>query len=143
MDEGRLVCVDYIEKLQARFNDFFKLSVSINKLRKEEADILLEEVFGNEVTLLSDIGGTRIYKVPKGQVSLGAIFAKMEIAMESGIIVDWGMNQTSLEEVFFNYVQKQDLVWASVAPDVDEAVKTSCVLNEEKVPVCVDENPVQ
>lgn len=55
--------------------------------------------------LLRDaINGVRVYSVQKSQVQIGALFEAIESRKGELGIKDWGLSQTSLEEVFLTIV---------------------------------------
>ena len=50
------------------------------------------------------INGVRVYTVPKAAVNVGELFEKIEAQKATLGIKDWGLSQTSLEEVFLTIV---------------------------------------
>ena len=51
----------------------------------------------------------RKYRVPRGEVSLGDVFAAMQEARAKGVggLVDFSVSQTSLEDIFISFAKKQ------------------------------------
>lgn len=52
------------------------------------------------------LGGTQRYELPTQEVSLARIFAAMEQAKSRMTILDWGVSNSTLEEVFIKFARK-------------------------------------
>jgi len=55
--------------------------------------------------LTSTIATTQVYQVDKKNVSISKLFMEMEEKKNEAGIEDWGISQTTLEEVFLKIVQ--------------------------------------
>ena len=51
-------------------------------------------------TILNSLAGTSNYEIPKNSVKLSKFFSEVEGKKESVGITDWGISNTTLEEVF-------------------------------------------
>ena len=58
--------------------------------------------------LIDVINGVRAYQLLKGDVTVGKIFEAIEAEKAKCGITDWGLSQTSLEDVFLTIVSSVD-----------------------------------
>ena len=64
--------------------------------------------------LESDYGGSRVYQVPRDGMLVSEVFHAMQTRPDVGI-EDWGLRQTSLEEVFLKIAEQSELEDPSIA----------------------------
>ena len=89
-----------------RFDAGYKLTLHA---AKQGQDATHELVMGlaPSAALLDTISGTRIYQLAKS-VGVGELFEQIEAAKGRCGIIDWGLSQTSLEEVFLKIVNMEE-----------------------------------
>lgn len=112
MTQGQLRAVAPVAQLRARFGRVIQLTF-IAKLSKEQKSVL-EEVqmydarldaflksFHPNLVLRSAVGPSRVYVIDKSQVAeISKLFEYMQLGLDQGLYLEWGMSQTSLDEVF-------------------------------------------
>jgi len=93
-------------ELRMRFDQGYKFLMAC-----EYGDVAVEDNAHNYVVQLMPqarqvdrINGVLTYIVPKGSVTMSAVFKGMEANKEAYKIKDWGLSHTSLEEVFLQIV---------------------------------------
>jgi ABC-type multidrug transport system ATPase subunit len=104
---GQLKCLGSSAELKSRYGKGFKVNMSFNPNRKEEAEHLLLTL-APEATMLNSISGTANYEVPKEQVKLSQFFSEFEKHKEECGITDWGISNTTLEEVFLKITEAEE-----------------------------------
>jgi ABC-type multidrug transport system ATPase subunit len=105
MAKGKIRAVGSSGQLKSRYGDAFKLSISVNPAVEEEADNFIRTLLP-KAKLLNSLAGSRSYAVPKEGTSLAEIFDTMEENKESYEISDWGISNTTLEEVFHRVINE-------------------------------------
>jgi len=102
MSHGKLKCIGNSLHLKNKFGLGYRLNLSTPPEREQEIKQIVEErVRGCE--LVASTGGNLVYGVPTSSLSqLIPFFQFIEDnkSQEGFIIKDWGMSQTTLEEVF-------------------------------------------
>jgi len=63
--------------------------------------------------LLNSLAGTQNFEVPKVNVRLSEVFESIERETNNLNILDWGISNTSLEEVFLHIVERVDKPYSS------------------------------
>jgi ABC-type multidrug transport system ATPase subunit len=109
MSGGEMRCIGTAPALRRRFGRGYTLTVTLSSGAAEAAD----ELLGFVVALLpsarllgTPMGGTSKFEVMKEDVLLSAVFRQFEARRDGSgggggmVITDWGIYQTSLEEVF-------------------------------------------
>jgi len=105
MSNGSLKCLGNQLHLKNKFGGGYKLTVSADDLAHlETIEKLVKEIIPS-ATLTSTIATTQVYHVEKKNTSISKLFADMESKKQDYGIEDWGISQTTLEEVFLKIVQ--------------------------------------
>jgi ATP-binding cassette subfamily A (ABC1) protein 3 len=105
MARGDMRCIGSATHLKNSIGDEYKIDVSVapgmdsSQPLLQAADAFVEEAIPGAL-LISSFAGSRTYKVQRSAVSIANVWAKMEARPASAGILDWGVRQTSLEEVF-------------------------------------------
>ena len=63
-------------------------------------DLFVKDFFPSAVSLAPPIAGTYTYEVLKEDVSLAVVFKEMKVQESAFQITDWGITESTLEEVF-------------------------------------------
>merc|ERR1711865_1314956 len=124
MAGGELQCVGRSWQLKRRFGKGYTATItSMNKTvaHAKRIEQLMKEVFVQDVEegeeapasscqLLEDaIGGVSKFEISRSDVVLSKVFEKLNSAMEEYEISDWGITETTLEEVFLKLVALAEL----------------------------------
>ena len=108
--DGQLVCLGAPKELTARYGDFFVFTITSDP--KYEADVaeFVKNLCPNARRTYS-LAGTQKYELPSKEISLDQIFAAMEGVQESKSlsILDWGVSNATLEEVFIKFAKEMGL----------------------------------
>lgn len=110
MAKGTLRCIGSHLRLKQRFGAGYKIHFSVSQkeqmeMAKHFVNRLLES---NKLRLLENyhLSATFGFKAKKGE--LATIFLNMEKQYASHGIIDWGISQTNLEEVFMKIISDKD-----------------------------------
>jgi len=130
---GKLECIGTSNDLKRRFAKAYKLTISSSKLEaealqslqglhnqplgkqptKEWEETLSKFVLGlsKSAILLNSISGTQNWELPMNEVQLSELFRIMELpaTKERLGIMDWGVCNATLEEVFVKIVNKEPI----------------------------------
>ena len=92
-------CLGSATHLKNSIGNEYKIDVSVaHGTDASKVDATVKEAIPGAV-LVSSFADSRTYKVQRSAVSIADVWAKMEARDESAGILDWGVRQTSLEEV--------------------------------------------
>lgn len=114
MVAGELKCLGPLQHLKNRFGTGFYLTLKmapnadlsrvLGAIRNQAAGSRVE---GLEMDVLGEHSSTVSLWVKKG-ASLGHLFTWMESPIIKGLVVDYGINQPSLEQVFLGFARKAE-----------------------------------
>ena len=105
MAQGKLLCVGTQSHLKKKYGSGFTLQVTTNNAHATQKYI---QILYPTATLDTSISGILCYRIPQDvPLDLTALFNAMKVKHEHGII-EWGVNQTTLEEVFIRTVEMEE-----------------------------------
>ena len=105
MAQGKLLCVGTQSHLKKKYGSGFTLQVTTNNAHATQKYI---QLLYPTASLDTSISGILCYRIPQDvPMDLGALFNAMKLKHEHGII-EWGVNQTTLEEVFIRTVEMEE-----------------------------------
>eukprot|EP00003_Mantamonas_plastica_P032330 TRINITY_DN874_c0_g2_i8.p1 TRINITY_DN874_c0_g2~~TRINITY_DN874_c0_g2_i8.p1 ORF type:complete len:866 (+),score=355.67 TRINITY_DN874_c0_g2_i8:567-3164(+) len=100
--KGALRCIGESAELKERYGAGYKFSVTTKSQDNEaEVDEFLEPLLP-DLEELNNLGGTRNFEVPRKGVDLARVFSAIEKEKKRLGITDWGISNTTLEEVFIH-----------------------------------------
>ncbi|KAJ6248938.1 atp-binding cassette transporter subfamily a abca [Anaeramoeba flamelloides] len=99
MANGMLRTIGESQELKLRSGKGFKFMVHCYEKHQNKVEQFVNRLFPN-ATILNSLAGTTNYEIPKDDVVLSDIFQIMEEEKDKVGILDWGISQTTLEEVF-------------------------------------------
>jgi len=102
MTFGQMRVVGAPNELRMRFDQGYKLMLAAAVEQQSATDSLVMGL-APDALLRDAINGVRTYVVPKA-TAVGALFEAIEAKKGELGIQDWGLSQTSLEEVFLEIV---------------------------------------
>jgi ABC-type multidrug transport system ATPase subunit len=103
MGAGSMLCLGTSLDLKARFGAGYRLSLHIaDKSAKaaQEAQGVVVKLCPSAKLLNEPLGGILDFEVPRVEVQLSKVYGAIEDARESLGILDWGITESTLEEVF-------------------------------------------
>ncbi len=103
MSLGQLRCIGKSAELKLRYGSGFALSVATNGGADIQLKIenFIKTNFPTATLMMNSINGSYTYEMPRDDVDLANIFKIMETNSSKLQINDWGVTETTLEEVFF------------------------------------------
>ncbi len=103
MSLGRLRCIGKSAELKLRYGSGFALSVATdaNEDGQKEVEDFIATNFPTAKPMMNSINGSYTYELPRNDVDLANLFETMEMNANRLKIKDWGITETTLEEVFF------------------------------------------
>ncbi|PRP86767.1 putative ATP-binding cassette sub-family A member 3 [Planoprotostelium fungivorum] len=107
LSKGQLVCSGTPLELKRRFGRGYKLSISAEPSRLEEADAYIMRKYPS-ATSDAVAGGVINYYIAREDMSLGRVFGDMKRDKEANGVRDWSISQTSLEEVFLEAMRDDE-----------------------------------
>ncbi len=97
--DGALRCVGNPKELTSRYGGFLILTLTTPPLRTADAEAFVRQLAPN-AALTYKLGGTMKFDLPLREVTLAKVFAAVTERKEQLGIVDWGVANMTLEEVF-------------------------------------------
>jgi ABC-type multidrug transport system ATPase subunit len=99
MAHGRLKALGGTQHLKTKFSDGFKLSVTFTREGAATGHAFVRRV-APSAKAVEQFSDTAVYMVSRENESMAAVFQAFQRSSVENGIEDWGMRQTSLEEVF-------------------------------------------
>jgi len=97
---GNLVAIGSPTALKLRLASGYRLTASVPAGRQPELDSLIRAELSADAALLPDsLGGSVSYSLPR-DIDLAKVFTVMEASREGLHLRDWGVSQSTLEDVF-------------------------------------------
>ena len=103
MSLGQLRCIGKSAELKLRYGSGFALSIGTTAETSwhRRVEDFVSKTFPTAKLMMNSINGSYTYEIPRGDVDLAKVFKVMEANAEALKINDWGITETTLEEVFF------------------------------------------
>ncbi|KAJ6251665.1 atp-binding cassette transporter subfamily a abca [Anaeramoeba flamelloides] len=99
MANGMLRTIGESQELKSRYGKGFKFMVHCNIEDDEKVKNFIKKTFPN-ANEMNSLAGTSNYEIPSDEVVLSEVFQILEEQKNELGILDWGISQTTLEEVF-------------------------------------------
>lgn len=112
MAGGELQCVGRSWQLKRRFGKGYTLGITTKDKSPEFAlkiEKYIKGVFPSASLIDDPIGGVSKFEIGREDVVLSEVFTKLNSDMENYGIVDWGLTETTLEEVFLKLAALAEL----------------------------------
>ena len=103
MAEGVLQVLGSTLELKNKYGTGYRLTVTVQP--NEEDKLLQKAQFLSKAELVSSFAGTITFQLGVN-FNLSEIFGQMEQLKTTNQIIDWGMTQTNLEDVFISIVTR-------------------------------------
>jgi len=108
VSRGNLVCIGNQLELKKRYGKGYKLSINPRLDSTEQAKGYIMSLFPS-ATIDTVSAGTLSFYIPTGDVDISALFREMTENKDKHGIVEWGVSQASLEEVFIKVVETDEM----------------------------------
>lgn len=103
MAQGSLKCIGTQKELRERYGSTYELTFTV-PLGTPKTDSTLQnyllEYGGPSTTIISNFGETRVYTIDKSGLDLTDLFEVIIKGRDQKLYTEWGLNNTSLDEVF-------------------------------------------
>jgi ABC-type multidrug transport system ATPase subunit len=106
--DGTLVCVGHPKALTSRYGGYLVFTITTPPAEEQQADALVRRLSPG-ARLTYALGGTRKYELPTNDVTLPAVFDAMSAAKQQLTVLDWGIANATLEEVFIQLARSMNL----------------------------------
>jgi len=105
--DGELKCIGASSELKQKFGGGYKVSITVTDSQYEnDAKQLLLSLAPN-ARIINSLAGTTKYEIAKHELQLSSFFNQFENSKEKYHIRDWGISNTTLEEVFQKIMDNQ------------------------------------
>jgi ABC-type multidrug transport system ATPase subunit len=112
MSHGRLRCIGENLHLKNVYGSGYKVDVRFTPGQADAAQTFMASVIPN-AQLEGGHAESLEYQIQKGSVRLSSVMRKMNARPESAGILDYGIRQTSLEEVFLKIARESEAAFAA------------------------------
>lgn len=109
MSKGELKCLGPNLHLKNKFGQGYVLKVSFDSDHESSVTGFVKENWPS-ATLSESFPGYHSYTIPRTQIVMSQLFTTMTANSSKYGIIDWGISQTSLEEVFLRIAKDDDTV---------------------------------
>jgi ABC-type multidrug transport system ATPase subunit len=100
MAQGSLKCVGTPSHLRQRYGSTFELTFTVSLSEDSNALDEFLKTYSTTATLVSAFGQTRVFTMDKDQMDLTSLFTMLLKGQEDNFYTEWGISNTSLDEVF-------------------------------------------
>lgn len=98
---GELQCVGTLDELKNQYGNGYKLNISYYDSASKD---FIFDLYPN-TKLVSDHKNNFEVLIPKDELQISKLFRDIEKNKNKYGITDWGISQTTIEDVFMNVVQ--------------------------------------
>eukprot|EP01116_Phalansterium_solitarium_P003056 TRINITY_DN1353_c0_g1_i1.p1 TRINITY_DN1353_c0_g1~~TRINITY_DN1353_c0_g1_i1.p1 ORF type:complete len:911 (+),score=324.01 TRINITY_DN1353_c0_g1_i1:92-2824(+) len=108
LSRGQLTCIGTPLYLKNRYGKGYHLSITAADVKREEqAQQYIMRLFPNAV-LEGTFSGVLSFQVPREDLKLGPFFEEISAHKQANGILEWGLSQTTIEEVFLKILQMDE-----------------------------------
>jgi len=104
---GKLAAMGSAQYLKSKYGKGYRLSITTSPEREQNVRDFVREILPDAV-LLNSLAGTQNFEIPRNNVRLSELFEIIERESKTLNILDWGISNTTLEEVFLHIVERSD-----------------------------------
>lgn len=114
MAKGSLKCIGTQKELRERYGSTYELTFTVPKGTTKTNEALQKYLLGHcpSTSLVSNFGETRVFTVDKSDMELADLFEVIVHARKEDLYTEWGINNTSLDEVFIAITAESEGVGA-------------------------------
>jgi ABC-type multidrug transport system ATPase subunit len=102
---GRLATLGTAQDLKSRYGSGYRLVITTSQKYEESARAFVKQLLPS-ATLLNTLNGTQQFEVPRAGIKLSKVFKQINQNTDKYNIIDWGISNTTLEEVFLYITDK-------------------------------------
>ena len=124
MSHGKLRCVGENLHLKNIYGNGYKIEARFEAATKSEAIAFMESVLPNAHREASGHADVLTYQISKGTVRLSDVMRRLDKRPKSAGIIDYGIRQTSLEEVFLKIARESEAAFQ--AKEAGNATSKGC-----------------
>ncbi|KAJ3021009.1 UNVERIFIED_CONTAM: hypothetical protein HDU68_009875 [Siphonaria sp. JEL0065] len=108
MAKGTLRCIANSLRLKELYGSGFRVYFNTNEEDMSRACVWVETLLPEGFKKIDGFTTMASYEFPSTQNAISSIFEKMEAGKAQNGILDWGISQTSLEDVFVRIISEDD-----------------------------------
>ncbi|OUM58763.1 hypothetical protein PIROE2DRAFT_47658 [Piromyces sp. E2] len=108
MSHGTLRCCNTQLRLKELYGTGFKLTYSNKPEKYRELREFITSIIPSEHKVIRDLASNSVYEFIPSQGLISKLFEIIEQNKEKYGIIDWGISQSSLEEVFLSIISEND-----------------------------------
>ncbi|KAG4100115.1 hypothetical protein H8356DRAFT_1036252 [Neocallimastix lanati (nom. inval.)] len=108
MSHGTLRCCATPLRLKELYGSGFRLSYSNNPEKYKELKEYIHSILPSKTKAIRDLASNSIYEFIPTQGLISGLFKTIDENKEKYGIIDWGISQSSLEEVFLSIISEDD-----------------------------------
>ncbi|KAI8918937.1 hypothetical protein BC831DRAFT_115788 [Entophlyctis helioformis] len=108
MAKGTLRCLADSNRLKSAYGSGYRLHLNALRVNTPRACAFMESLLPEGWTQVDAFATNALYEFPAPAGSLSKLFAAVEAGKQEHGILDWGVGQTTLEEVFVRLIDEND-----------------------------------
>ncbi len=102
--DGQLVCIGNPREITSRYAGYLVFTITVGPGHEDAAKAFVQQI-SPHARVTYELGSTLKYELPTEEVSLAAMFAAMAAAKQQMQVLDWGIANATLEEVFIKFAR--------------------------------------
>ncbi|EFJ45135.1 hypothetical protein VOLCADRAFT_64058 [Volvox carteri f. nagariensis] len=103
--DGQLVCIGNPREITSRYADYLVFTITVGPGHEDAVRALVARMSPSARVTYS-LGGTFKYELPAEEVSFSAVFREVAAAKAEMQVLDWGVTNATLEEVFIKFARQ-------------------------------------
>jgi len=107
MSHGMLKCIGSNVRLKNKFGEGYTLKVNFNQENEEAVTSFVKEILPGS-SLAESFPGNFSYSIPSKDLVMSTLISNLLSNKDKVGIKDWGISQTTLEDVFLNIVKHDE-----------------------------------
>eukprot|EP01028_Stygiella_incarcerata_P004400 TRINITY_DN1960_c0_g1_i1.p1 TRINITY_DN1960_c0_g1~~TRINITY_DN1960_c0_g1_i1.p1 ORF type:complete len:888 (+),score=242.32 TRINITY_DN1960_c0_g1_i1:206-2869(+) len=113
MSLGRLKCLGNQLHLKNKFGEGYRLDIAFDEEHRADLSRFIHATIPS-VREVTSFGGHAEYQVPAGSVKISSLFERFDEKKKELGITDWGISNTSLEDVFLEIIRTEEITPADM-----------------------------
>lgn len=107
--DGELVCIGSPKELTSRYGGFFVFTITVKEGNHHLIGPFVRDMCPS-CRLTYSVAGTEKYEFPTKEITLDRVFDTMQNKSKHLNVIDWGISNATLEEVFIKFAKAHDVL---------------------------------
>ena len=107
MSRGAIKALGTNVRLKNKFGEGYSLKINFDQDKADEVAAYVKQI-SPQAELAESFPGNSTYEIPKQDFEMSVLLERLMDPQSTALIRDWGLSQTTLEDVFLNIVKNDE-----------------------------------